>query len=88
MNFTCPYCGNGSFVVTHDGEGSSLATCGKCKKVIPFEKYMMTNSPGSEEARPEAEATARSTEAIALQTQRGTQVNSRSPGRLPSPNLD
>jgi ribosomal protein S27AE len=45
MNFTCPYCGNGSFVVTHDGEGSSLATCGKCAKVIPFEKYMMTNSP-------------------------------------------
>ena len=54
INELRPYCGNGSFVVTHDGEGSSLATCGKCAKVIPFEKYMMTNSP---EARPEAEAT-------------------------------
>lgn len=55
MNFTCPYCGNNSFIVAHDSEGSSLATCGKCAKVIPFEKYMMTNSPVPEEARPAAE---------------------------------
>jgi transcription elongation factor Elf1 len=50
MNFTCPYCGNSSFVVANNSEGSSLATCGKCAKVIPFEKHMMTNSPVSEEA--------------------------------------
>jgi ribosomal protein S27AE len=50
MNFTCPYCGNGSFVLVHDGDGSSLATCGKCAKVIPFEKYMMTNSSEPREA--------------------------------------
>jgi ribosomal protein S27AE len=61
MNFTCPYCGNGSFVVAHDGEGASLATCGKCAKVIPFEKYMMTNSPASPEQRVGSEADPKAT---------------------------
>jgi len=49
MNFTCPFCGNNAFVVAHDGDGASLATCAKCAKVIPFEEYMMTNSPAGRE---------------------------------------
>jgi transcription elongation factor Elf1 len=53
MKFTCPYCGNNSFIVTNDHAGLAHATCGKCAKVIPFEKYMMTNSPVSEGAQVE-----------------------------------
>jgi len=48
MNFTCPSCGNNSFIVANDNQGSPNATCGKCGKVIPFQKELMTNAPLSE----------------------------------------
>jgi uncharacterized Zn finger protein len=57
MNFTCPYCGDGSFVITTGGNGAApLATCNQCSKVIPFDKNLMTNAPVSEtaQARPPA----------------------------------
>jgi transcription elongation factor Elf1 len=52
MNFTCPYCGNNSFIITtEDHSATSHATCGKCAKVIPFDKNMMTNAPAPKAAQ-------------------------------------
>ena len=56
MNFTCPYCGNNSFVISGESERPPLATCGKCARVIPFDRIMMTNTPVPEEDRREQPA--------------------------------
>ena len=44
MNFTCPHCGNNSFVVQDDNAGRPQAKCSKCEKVTPFAKEQMANS--------------------------------------------
>ena len=49
MHFTCPYCGNNSFMIVSDHAGASHALCGKCGKVTPFEALMMTHSPRKDE---------------------------------------
>jgi transcription elongation factor Elf1 len=48
MQFTCPYCGKGSFTIVSDAGGSSYATCNSCGKTTPFEKQQMTNGPVTE----------------------------------------